>query len=359
MASVVDSVGNTPLLAFKSLEAAYGVKVYGKAEYMNPGSSVKDRAAVSLIRQCEAAGKLQPGGTLVEATGGNTGVGLAMMGAAMGYKVTLTMPDNVSPEKIATMKAYGADIELCSTTHAQTDAGHFTQRAVVVAKATPGAVHTDQFNNTANMLAHYRTTGPEILKQLPELTAFACAAGTGGTIAGVASYLKEQNAATHTCLVDIAGSGLRNYLTTGTFARNPNRSTAEGVGIMWLVSNFAAGRGSIDGSIMVSDEEGARMAFHLAKHEGILLGPSAAMNVVGAVKVALRQKAEGIAVPHVATILCDGGASYLSKLYNEQWREKNGLLGVEETAAGSIVDKTETYLARGPDSLFEGHLDGR
>ena len=393
MTSIIDAIGDTPLLHLPSLSTHYGLNLYGKAEFLNPAGSVKDRAALNLIQGFEGIGELIRGSgqTVIEGTGGNTGVGLAFVCSIFGYKAIFTMPDNVSVEKIRAMENHGASVILCDSSLGVGDESHYTSVARKLNKDIEGSVHTNQFLNLGNMEAHEKNTGPEILHEFLRVKAnakcidnnlpfdaFSCAAGTGGTISGISKYLKSQYPSIHTCLSDVPGSGLKSYLATGKFGKTKNHETstkAEGVGISRLVGNFAAGRGYIDGGINVSDVEGVKMAMYLAYKEGIFVGPSAAMNVVGAVKVGLRLKREWKEknldsgeeyVPKVVTILCDSGSSYNSKLYNQEWREANGL-GIEvgdiqKDPAGylkGLLDDSEGgYVARGEACLFVGHEGG-
>jgi len=288
---------------------------------------VKDRAALSMINAAVSCGALKPGGLVVEGTGGNTGVGLAMLCASLGYRCYFTMPSNVSIEKQLTMKAYGASVELCDTKYGVKDDGHYTSRARKVAREN-GGIHTDQFYNLANADAHKSTTGPEIKLQLEDLGissyAFATGAGTGGTIAGIAEILSSPS--TSIVLADFEGSGLRSYLSTGEFVKSPGSTEAEGVGISRLTRNFNVGTEFIDGCVSVSDVEISKMCRYLAEKEGIWVGPSAAGNVVGAVKAGLHYASlstndEPVTV---VTVLCDGGASYLSKVRRSKERRTTG-----------------------------------
>ena len=393
-----DVIGSTPLLYLPRLSAMFGIRVFGKAEYFNPGGSVKDRAALFMIQSAVRSGELKPGGLVVEGTGGNTGVALSMICASLGYKCYLTMPTNVSLEKQLTMKAFGATIELCDTKFGVSDAGHYTQRAKAVAKevrmgarstadfhsctqpqsyisyVSPrssshpqrGGVHTDQFYNLANSNAHSSQTAPELVSQLCSLNIsdyiFATGAGTGGTISGVASHLGHLSEKPPVVLVDFEGSGMKAYLKTGQFTKAPGNTEAEGVGISRLTRNFASGFKHIDGSVSVSDIEVAKMCRYLAEEEGVWVGPSASGNVVGAVKAGLREKqerGEGGEEVTVVTILCDSGASYLSKMYNKEWREGVGLGDAGTLGRGDLdLELNGGFVPRGEDSLFEGHVGG-
>ncbi|GMI43173.1 hypothetical protein TrCOL_g9760 [Triparma columacea] len=360
-----DVIGSTPLLYLPRLSAMFGIRVFGKAEYFNPGGSVKDRAALFMIQSAVRSGELKPGGLVVEGTGGNTGVALSMICASLGYKCYLTMPTNVSLEKQLTMKAFGATIELCDTKFGVSDAGHYTQRAKAVAKER-GGVHTDQFYNLANSTSHSSQTAPELVSQLCSLNIsdyiFATGAGTGGTISGVAKHLGHLSEKPPVVLVDFEGSGMKAYLKTGQFTKAPGNTEAEGVGISRLTRNFASGFKHIDGSVSVSDIEVAKMCRYLAEEEGVWVGPSASGNVVGAVKAGLREKqerGEGGEEVTVVTILCDSGASYLSKMYNKEWREGVGLGDAGTLGRGDLdLELNGGFVPRGEDSLFEGHVGG-
>jgi len=358
---LLDQIGNTPLLHLKKLSTFYGITLLGKAEFSNPGGSVKDRAALSLLNHFETTKQLLPGGTVVEGTGGNTGVALAMLCAARGYKCILTMPTTVAQEKISTMEAFGATVELCATSHTVNEPGHYTQRAATIAASLPNAVHTNQFLNTANKQAHETTTGPEILRQAlsvhDALSGFACAAGTGGTIAGIASFLAAASPATTVTLVDCDGSSLGNYLTKGEFSKAPGDTLTEGIGIGRLTANFAAGRQHIHNSLPVTDSEAFKMAFALAQSEGVFVGPSAALNVAGAVKLGLYLKEQGIPNPVVATILCDSGSSYLSKCYSKQWRTSNNIPEYSGNLA-DVLDPSPPPTPQAAAHLFASHTGG-
>ncbi|WP_374001756.1 cysteine synthase A [Bdellovibrio bacteriovorus] len=307
----------TPLLKIHSLSEITGCDIYGKAEFLNVGGSVKDRAAHGIIEQAERDGLLKPGGTIVEGTAGNTGIGLATLAAQRGYKSVIVMPNNQAAEKYQTLNALG--VELITVAPCPfADQNHFYHTARRIAEER-GAFWANQFENTANFQSHYKTTGPEIWNQTEgKVTAFAAAAGTGGTIAGVSRFLKEKNPNIHIRLVDPMGSGLYSYLTTGEI-KSTGSSITEGIGIMRLTANFKEAQ--IDDAVQVNDGEMISMLYHLAQHDGLLVGTSAALNVYAAYKYALANKGKNLVI---ATVLCDSALRYTSKIFNDTFlKEKN------------------------------------
>lgn len=307
----------TPLLKIHSLSEITGCDIYGKAEFLNVGGSVKDRAAHGIIEQAEHDGLLKPGGTIVEGTAGNTGIGLATLAAQRGYKCVIVMPNNQATEKYQTLNALG--VELITVAPCPfADQNHFYHAARRLAEER-GAFWANQFENTANFQSHYKTTGPEIWNQTDgKVSAFVAAAGTGGTIAGVSRFLKEKNPNIHIRLVDPMGSGLYSYLTTGEI-KSTGSSITEGIGIMRLTANFKEAK--IDDAVQVNDGEMISMLYHLAQHDGLLVGTSAALNVYAAYKYALENKGKKLVI---TTVLCDSALRYTSKIFNEAFlKEKN------------------------------------
>jgi len=313
------TIGNTPLIRIPSLSEATGCTILGKAELMNPGGSIKDRAAKGMVEAAEREGKLKPGGTIVEGTAGNTGIGLAVMALARGYRCVICMPDNQSQEKIDALKALRAEVELVKPVPFK-DENHFYHRARRRAGEIEGAWWADQFENTANSQFHYDTTGPELLRDTDgKLDAFICAAGTGGTIGGITSYLKDQKGDdVATWLIDPEGSGLYAYVNTGEF-KSEGSSMTEGIGIMRETANFA--RAKLDGAMRGTDREVVEMAHYLLRTDGFFVGTSSALNLVGAVRLA-RQLGPG---KTIATVICDGGGRYQSRLFTESWLDEKGL----------------------------------
>lgn len=312
------AVGATPLIRIPSLSEATGCTILGKAEFLNPGGSVKDRAALAMVLDAEKRGVLKEGGTIVEGTAGNTGIGLAHVAKARGYRCIIVMPKTMAQEKIDLLRSLGAEVELTEAVPFA-DAGNYYHVAKRRAEEVQG-FWADQFENVANARAHFETTGPELFADTNgTLTSFVCASGTGGTLGGVSRYLKSKNAGIRTYLVDCDGSSLFAQVEKGTLDWEGS-SVLEGIGIRRVTKNFA--EASIDGAFRGSDREAIAMARYLMDHEGLYLGGSAALNCVGAVKLA-RVMGKG---QTIATVLCDGGARYASRLWNEAWLSEKNLL---------------------------------
>jgi cysteine synthase A len=313
------AIGHTPLIRLPKLSAAIGRTVLGKAEFLNPGGSVKDRAAKFIIEDAEQRGAIAPGGTIVEGTAGNTGIALAMLGNARGYQSIIIMPDDQSAEKIELLRALGADVRLVPVVPF-TNPENYYHVAGRVAKSIQGALWADQFNNTANYRGHYATTGPEIWEACGDaIDAFVASAGTGGTFAGVSLALKERKPSIRTVVADPLGSSLFCYVREGTLDVVGD-SISEGIGIKRITENFRAA--AVDDAIRIDDRTMIEMAHYLAREEGLLLGGSAALNVAGAARVA-RTLPSGSTV---VTVFGDGGGRYLSRLYNPGWLAENGLV---------------------------------
>ncbi|TYQ31848.1 cysteine synthase A [Pseudanabaena sp. UWO310] len=316
-----NSVGNTPLIKIESLSEATGCTILGKAELLNPGGSVKDRAALFMVLEAEKAGTIKAGGTIVEGTAGNTGIGLALVANARGYRSVIVMPSNQSQEKIDLLKTLGAEVEL-STPAPFSSPDNYYHVARRRSEEIANSFWANQFENLANSEAHYQTTAPEIWEQSGgQLDGVVMSSGTGGTIGGVTAYLKEQNPQIATYLIDPTGSGLYSYITTGEFKAEGN-SITEGIGINRATANF--NRARLDGAFQGTDQQVIEMAQYLLKHDGLFVGSSAALNAVGAVKLA-RKLGKGHTI---ATILCDGGGRYQSRMYNPTWLAEKGLTPV-------------------------------
>jgi cysteine synthase A len=313
------AVGSTPLIGLPKLSAALGRTIFGKAEFLNPGGSVKDRAALGIISDFEARGLLGPGGVVVEGTAGNTGIGLALVGNARGYRTIIVMPDDQATEKYALLRAFGAELHVVPAVSFADDANYY-HVARRLAEATPGAVWANQFENTANRDAHERTTGPEIYAQTGgALDAFVAAAGTGGTIAGCGRALKARDPQIRVILADPYGSALYGYVKTGRLETEGD-SNAEGIGIKRIVANFAGA--PVDDAVRVDDRTMVEMAHWLLREEGLFVGGSAALNVAAAARCARGLPAGS----RVVTILCDGGERYRSRLYNANWLAENDVV---------------------------------
>ena len=311
------AIGNTPLIELCALSRALGRRILGKAEFLNPGGSVKDRAARGIVDDAEARGELRPGGTIVEGTAGNTGIALALVANERGYRSIIAVPNDQSQEKIDLLLAYGADVRVVPAVPF-TNSENYYHQARRIAESLSGAFWANQFENTANRRAHESTTGPEIWDQTGgTIDAFVAAAGTGGTIAGVSSALKARRSGILTVLCDPMGSALYNYVNSGEL--NPEGdSDLEGIGIKRLTANFAGA--PIDRAIRATDAEAIAMTHWLLTHEGLFVGGSSGLNVLGAARIA-RELPKGSTV---VTILCDGGQRYLSRIFNDAWMRENG-----------------------------------
>lgn len=314
----LELIGNTPLVLLKGPSEAAGCEIWGKCEFTNPGASVKDRAALWIVRDAEERGALQPGGCIVEGTAGNTGIGLALVANARGYRAIIVMPENQSKEKMDTLRALGVELVLVPPTKFS-NPGHFVHTSRRLAEETEGAIWANQFDNIANRKAHIESTAPEIWEQLEgRIDGFTCAVGTGGTLAGVGLGLKERDENICVALTDPHGAALYSYYACGELSSEGN-SVAEGIGQGRITANLEGA--PIDTQFRISDEEGLYWVSRLLREEGLCLGLSSGINVAGAVALG-KQLGPG---KRVATILCDTGFRYLSTLYNREWLESKGL----------------------------------
>ncbi len=318
----IGSIGNTPLIRLEGPSKATGCNILGKAEFLNPGGSVKDRAAIAIVRDAERRGLLRPGGVIVEGTAGNTGIGLGLVGNALGYRTVIVMPDTQSQEKKDMLRLIGADLRLVPALP-YANPGNYVRYSETLANelaATEpkGVIWANQFDNVANREGHAETTGQEIWRQTGgRIDAFTCAVGTGGTLAGVAMALKEKNPDIRVTLADPLGSALYNYYANGELKAEGN-SITEGIGQGRITKNLEGA--PIDDALQVTDEEALPLVFDLLKNEGLCLGGSSGINVMAAIKIA-RNLGPGHTV---VTILCDFGTRYQSKLFNPAFlREKN------------------------------------
>jgi cysteine synthase A len=312
------SVGDTPLIRLHSLSGETGCEILGKAEFMNPGGSVKDRAAKWIVLDAEKRGVLKPGGTVVEGTAGNTGIGLAHVCNARGYKCVIVMPDNQAAEKYQIIESLGAELRKVPAVP-YSNPNQFQKVAARVAQELPGAIWANQFDNTANRDAHFESTGPEIWRDTDgKIDAFCASTGTGGTLAGVSRYLKSKSASVRIVLVDPPGSSLYHYIKDGELKSDGGNSITEGIGTGRVTANLAGA--PIDDALRIQDGETMRYVYRLMREEGLLLGSTSGINVAAAVKVA-RQLGPGHTI---VTILCDGGAKYQSRLFNPTWIAERG-----------------------------------
>jgi cysteine synthase A len=315
----IDTVGNTPLIRLSKLSAETGCEILGKAEFLNPGGSVKDRAALWMIRAAESNGSLKPGGAVVEGTAGNTGIGIAHICNARGYNCVIYMPDNQSQEKVELLRTLGAEVRVVKTVPYKDDM-NYQKQAGRYAAQLPGAVWANQFDNLANRLAHYESTAPEIWEQTNgTVDAFTCAVGTGGTLAGVSRYLKERNERVRIVLADPPGSALYSYIKSGDAVMSDGPSITEGIGNSRVTENLAGAL--IDDAVQIADQETVTMVYRMLREEGWFFGSSTGVNLAAAVRVA-RHLGPGHTI---VTVLCDGGGKYQSRLFNRAWLAQRGL----------------------------------
>jgi len=321
--STIDHIGNTPLIRLNHASEATGCEILGKAEFMNPGGSIKDRAALGIVRDAERKGRLKSGGIIVEGTAGNTGIGLAVVGNALGYETVIVMPDNQSKDKIDTLKSYGVTLHLVPAVPLK-DPGHFTKVSERIAAELNeshehGAVWANQFNNTANREFHEQTTGVEIWEQTGgKIDGFICSVGTGGTLAGVARALKSRNENVRIGLADPTGSALYHYYAHGEL-KAEGSSISEGIGNSRITDNLADT--PIDMPYQLPDSESIPLVYELIKKEGLSVGGSSGVNVAGAIRMA-RDLGPGHVI---VTLLCDSAMRYRARLFNREFLTEKGL----------------------------------
>jgi len=319
----IGSIGNTPLIELKAASRATGCRILGKAEFLNPGGSVKDRAALAIIEDAEAKGQLRPGGVIVEGTAGNTGIGLALVANARGYRTVIVIPDTQSQEKKDMLRLCGADLRQVPAVPYKDPnnyvhvSGRLAQE--LGASEPDGAIWANQFDNTANRMGHYRTTGPEIFRQTDgKIDGFICSVGTGGTLAGVGLYLKAQSPKIRIGLADPMGAALYSFYSRGEL-KSEGSSITEGIGQGRITKNIEGA--PVDVAYQIPDSEALPVIFDLLKHEGLCLGGSSGINVAGAIRLA-RDLGPGHTV---VTVLCDSGTRYQSKLFNPAFLKSKNL----------------------------------
>jgi len=313
------AIGDTPLIRLHHLSEETGCEILGKAEFMNPGGSVKDRAAKWIVLDAEQRGALKPGGTVVEGTAGNTGIGLAHVCNARGYRCVIVMPDNQAAEKYRIIETLGAELRKVPPVP-YSNPNQYQKVAGRLAEELPNAIWANQFDNTANRLAHFESTGPEIWRDTDgKVDAFCAATGTGGTLAGVAAFLKSRSAAVRIVLVDPPGSSLYRYFKDGELKSDGGTSITEGIGTGRVTANLEGA--PIDDALRIADTETLHFVYRLLREEGLLLGSTAGINVAAAYALA-RQMGPGHTI---VTVLCDGGAKYQSRLFNRAWIAERGL----------------------------------
>jgi cystathionine beta-synthase len=343
--SIIDTIGNTPMVRLNNVIKGIKGTVLAKVEYFNPGNSTKDRMALKMIEDAEKSGKLKPGGTIIEGTSGNTGMGLALTAVAKGYKCIFTMADKQSQEKINILKAVGAEVIVCPTNVAPEDPRSYYSVARKLSQEIPNSIYPNQYDNPSNAQAHYETTGPEIWKQTEgRITHYVATVGTGGSMCGTAKYLKEQNAGLVTVGIDTYGSVFKKYKETGIFDENeiyPYLTEGFGEDILPKNVDFDV----IDHFIKVTDKDGAIMARKLSKDEGLFVGWSSGSAVHGALEYAREHLKEN---DLMVILLPDHGTRYLAKVYNDQWMKDHGFLETRSfaTARDIILQRN------GKDSLF-------
>lgn len=331
----VGSIGHTPLIKLRRVSEETGCEVLGKAEFMNPGGSVKDRAARAIVLAAERNGELAPGGTVVEGTAGNTGIGLAHVCNARGYRCVIVMPDNQSPEKYRLLETLGAEVHKVPTVP-YSNPNQYQRVSQRLAASLPNAIWANQFDNTANRQAHIETTGPEIWEQTAgRVDAFVAASGTGGTFAGVSEYLKSRRRSIRCVLADPPGSSLYEYVRSGTLKATGSSSITEGIGIGRVTANLKDA--PIDDALHIEDTDTVRFVYRLLREEGLFLGSTSGINVAAAARLA-RDLGPGHTV---VTVLCDGGAKYQSRLFNSDWLQQRDLL----SAAGMSPSRPPIRLA--------------
>jgi len=334
--SVLDTIGWTPLVRLRRVGAGLATPVFGKAEYANPGGSVKDRIGLAIIEAAEKKGDLKPGGTVVEGTSGNTGVGLAIAAAIKGYHCIFTLPDKMSQEKVRLLRAYGAEVVITPTAVPPDHPENYVMKAKQIVQDTPGAILANQFYNPVNPEAHYATTGPEIWEQTGgKVTHFVAGAGTGGTVSGAGKYLKEKNPSVRVIAGDPVGSLYTGYHNTRTMGEGAPYKV-EGIGgdkvpttVWWDI---------VDEFRQVTDRESMRMARRLAREEGILVGGSTGLNVALSLALAAEVNDPGACI---VTILCDTGERYLSKVFDDDWMQENQLLDAPRLTVEQLLARRQ------------------
>ncbi len=322
--SILETIGNTPIVRLNRIPGELEAEITVKVEYLNPGQSVKDRIAIKMIDDAEEKGLIKPGGTIIEGTSGNTGMGLALVAAVRGYQCIFTTTDKQSKEKVDLLRALGARVEVCPTNVDPDDPRSYYSVAKRLSLEIPNSFYPNQYDNLSNTQAHYETTGPEIWEQTEgRITHYVCGMGTGGTISGTARYLKEKNPAVQVIGVDSVGSVFKKYFDTGEFDKNEIKPyLTEGIGEDIIPDNvdFSV----IDEVIQVNDKNALQMTRRLAKEEGLFVGGSCGAAVYGALEYAKIKKPDKDAL--MVIILPDSGTRYISKIYNDDWMRQNNFL---------------------------------
>ena len=319
----ISGIGNTPLIKLRAASEITGCNIYGKAEFLNPGGSVKDRAALALIKDAQEKKLISKGGIVVEGTAGNTGIGLGLLGNSLGYKTIIVMNDNQTQEKKDLLRNLGAELRLVPAKPYKDDNNYIKIASRLAEELKPsnnnGVIWANQFDNTANAKGHYETTGPEIWKQTDgKVDGFVCSSGTGGTISGVSNALKEKNKDVKIYLSDPKGSALYNYIKNGEL-KSEGGSITEGIGSSRITKNF--GEAKIDGAFSIDDHESLPILYDLIQNEGLSLGTSCGVNIAGAIRLG-KELGPG---KTIVTILCDRSDKYSTKMFNKKFLEEKGL----------------------------------
>lgn len=349
--NILETIGKTPIVKLNKVASDVSSNIYGKVEFFNPGGSIKDRVALNIIEKAEKAGVIKPGGTIVEATSGNTGMGLAIAAAIKGYKCIFVMPDKMSEEKIQTLRAFGAKVVVTPTAVAAEDPRSYYCVAKKLVEVTPNSFYANQYHNPDNTEAHYLTTGPEIWEQTDgKVDVVVAGVGTGGTISGIAKYLKEKNPKIKIVGVDPLGSVLADYFNTGKMNAQPKVYKIEGIGEDFLPSNVHFKL--IDEFVTVNDKESFLMCRDLVVKEGLFCGISSGSAVVGALKYAKSLKEK----KNIVVILPDSGSRYLGKAFNENWMRDNGFLD-SPLYTDHVSDLLESLGSKVHEVISAAHTD--
>jgi cystathionine beta-synthase len=330
---VLEMIGNTPIVRLNRVTQGIAAHFFGKVEFMNPGGSIKDRIGWAMIEDAEKKGLIKPGGTIVEGTSGNTGVGLAIAAAIKGYKCIFVLPDKMSEEKIRNLRSFGAKVVVTPTAVTPEDPRSYYQVARRLALETPNSIYMNQYDNLSNREAHYRTTAPEILKQFPDVDVIVAGIGTGGTVCGIGKFMKEKKPSVQIVAVDPVGSIVYDYFKTGKFTTMPKTYKIEGIGEDFIPKNYDFS--VVDDIVQVDDKESHLMTRDLLTKEGLYVGVSSGSAVIGAMKWAQKQ-GDKIKGKNVLIILPDSGNRYLSKVFNDDWMREAGFL--DKPSMGIVAD---------------------
>lgn len=345
--NILSAIGNTPIVKLNKIKTSSPVHIYAKLEFMNPGGSIKDRLGYWMIQDAEKKGTIKPGGTIVEGTSGNTGVGLAIASAILGYKCVFVLPDKMSEEKIKSLRAFGAKVVVTPTAVEPEDPRSYYSVSRRLGKETPNAMYMDQYNNLSNRECHYKWTGPEILKQMPNIDVLVAGIGTGGTICGVGRYLKEHKPNVKIIAIDPVGSIVHEFFKTGHIATRPKTYKIEGIGEDFIPGNYDLS--VVDDVIQVEDKESFLMTRRLLTEEGLYSGISSGSAVVGALKW-IESQGDALKNKNVLVILPDSGNRYLSKVFDDDWMQEAGF--IDKKSLGQVSDLIKSIKASPLDLVY-------